>query len=210
MARPRTQLLSRDIILDAALELINTQHDFTILGIGRHLGVNPSSLYHHLSGGRDEIINALRERFYKNIDLASLQPGRSPWQSRIESWVRSYREAVAQYPAAIPILIGRIVDDVPTLAIYETLAAILVEAGVPGRQHVGIIAMLDALVFGSAIDAGSPEPLWNTTEDRQPHLHQAVASSSTPDRVASGLAMGIEASVAYIERLAVGPSDGAN
>lgn len=105
---------------------------------------------------------------------------------------------VAQYPAAIPILIGRIVDDVPTLAIYETLAAILVEAGVPGSQRVGIIAMLDALVFGSAIDAGSPEPLWDTNEDGQPHLHQAVASSSTPDLVASGLAMGIEASVAYI------------
>ncbi|MET1085975.1 MAG: TetR/AcrR family transcriptional regulator C-terminal domain-containing protein [Arthrobacter sp.] len=203
MARPRTQLLSREIILDAALELINTQHDFTILGIGRHLGVNPSSLYHHVSGGRDEIINALRERFYKNINLRSLQAGTLPWQTRIELWVRSYRGAVARYPAAIPILIGRIVDDVPTLAIYETLAAVLAEAGVPGTQQVGVISMLDALVFGSAIDAGSPDPLWTASADGQPHLSHAILSS-TSDRVASGLDLGIAASIAQIERLAAG------
>jgi AcrR family transcriptional regulator len=201
MVRPRTQLLSRDIILDAALELIRKEHDFTILGIGRHLGVNPSSLYHHLKGGRDEIINGLRERLYDKIDLASLRTGPSPWQTRIQHWVRSYRDAVAHYPAAIPILIGRLVDDAPTLAVYETLAAILAEAGVPESKQVGIIAMLDAVVFGSAIDAGSPEPLWSTTSDRQPHLHRAVAQSGTSNRVALGLDMGIGASVAYIERL---------
>jgi AcrR family transcriptional regulator len=201
MARPRTQLLSREIILDAALELINLEHDFTVLGIGRRLGVNPSSLYHHLKGGRDEIINGLRERLYNRIDLPSLRTSNSPWQSRIEQWVRSYRDAVAAYPTAIPILIGRMVDDIPTLAVYETLATILVEAGVPSSKQVGVIAMLDALVFGSAIDAGSPEPLWDTSSDHQPHLHRAIESSSTSDRVVLGLEIGIDASVSYIERL---------
>ncbi|KRE65512.1 MULTISPECIES: TetR/AcrR family transcriptional regulator [Micrococcaceae] len=201
MVRPRTQLLSRDIILDAALELIRKEHDFTILGIGRHLGVNPSSLYHHLKGGRDEIINGLRERLYDKIDLASLRTGPLPWQIRIQQWVRSYRDAVAHYPAAIPILIGRLVDDTPTLAVYETLAAILAEAGVPESKQVGCIAMLDAVVFGSAIDAGSPEPLWDTSADNQPYLHRAVAEGETSDRVAHGLDMAISAAVTYIERL---------
>ncbi|WGW13589.1 TetR/AcrR family transcriptional regulator [Saxibacter everestensis] len=201
MARPRTQLLSREIILDAALELIRTQHDFTIVGIGKHLGVNPSSLYHHISGGKDEIINALRERIYKNIDLRSLQTRSPSWQSKLAAWVRAYREAVAQNPAAIPILIGQSVDDAPTLAIYEALASILSEAAIPEDQHLGVISMLDSLVFGSAIDAGSPEPLWDTTAEGQPNLHRAVAMTRTPDRVTSGLEMGIQAAVSYIERL---------
>ncbi|MFE4230116.1 TetR/AcrR family transcriptional regulator [Arthrobacter sp. NPDC056886] len=206
MARPRTQLLSREIILDAALELIDQHQDFTILGIGKHLGVNPSSLYHHLSGGKDEIVNSLRERFYRSIDVKSMKDSRTSWQSRIERWVRTYREAVAQYPAAIPLLIGRVVDDSPTLTVYEALAALLFEAGVPARSQLGIIAMLDALVFGSAIDAGSPEPLWVPTPDGQPKLRAAVASSDAADRVADGLTFGIEAAVRLIEGLIPVPS----
>lgn len=205
MARPRTQLLSREIILNAALELISTKRDFTIVGIGKHLGVNPSSLYHHISGGRDEIINALRERIYKNIDLGSLETQSPPWQSKLASWVRAYREAVARYPAAIPILIGRTVDDAPTLAIYEALASILAEAAIPEKQHLGTISMLDALVFGSAIDAGSPAHLWETTADGQPSLHRAVAANSNRDRIASGLEIGIQAAVSYLEQLAQEP-----
>jgi AcrR family transcriptional regulator len=205
MARPRTQLLSRDIILDAALELIDKHHDFTILGIGKHLGVNPSSLYHHLSGGKDEIINSLRERFYRNIDLAALRAADVSWQSRIELWVRSYRAAVAQYPAAIPILIGRIVDDRPTLAIYEALAALLAEAGVPVGSQVGVIAMLDAVVFGSAIDAGSPVPLWDPAAASQPKLHAAITASDDSARVASGLTLAIQAAVMLVERLVEAP-----
>lgn len=202
MARPRTRLLSRDIILDAALELIDRHHDFTIQGIGKHLGVNPSSLYHHLSGGRDEIINALRERFYRKISLDGLRDADRPWQERVEHWIRSYREAVAQYPAAILLLMGRMVDDRPTLAVYETLVALLAEAGVPARQRIAVVSMLDAVVFGSAADAVSPDPLWFTTPLSQPALHEAVAAATPSARVAEGLTLAIQASVAWIETLA--------
>lgn len=204
MARPRTRLLSRDIILDAALELIDRHHDFTIQGIGKHLGVNPSSLYHHLSGGRDEIINALRERFYRKISLDALRDADRPWQERVEHWIRSYREAVAQYPAAIPLLMGRMVDDRPTLAVYETLVAVLAEAGVPAAQRIGVVAMLDAVVFGSALDAVSPVPLWLTTPLAQPALHHAIASSTPSARVTDGLDLAVQATVALIEVLAAG------
>jgi AcrR family transcriptional regulator len=201
MARPRTQLLSREIILDAALELISTQRDFTITGIGKHLGVNPSSLYHHMIGGKDEIVDALRERIYRQIDLGVQQSEDLPWQSKLEYWVRAYREAVARYPAAIPILIGRTVDDRPTLAIYESLASILTEAEISEHQHLAVISLLDALVFGSALDAGSPNPLWATTPEGQPALHRAVAVSSAADRVLSALDMGVKAAILYLERL---------
>jgi AcrR family transcriptional regulator len=201
MARPRTQLLSREIILDAALELISAHRDFTINGIGRHLGVNPSSIYHHITGGKDEIVDALRERIYQDIRLGSLRGSNRPWQSKLESWMRAYREAVARYPAAIPLLIGRTVDDLPTLAIYDCLAAILAEAKVPESRQLGVMSMVDALVFGSAIDAASPDPLWSMGADQQPALHRAVAAGSGSNRVLSGLDMGIQAAISFIERM---------
>lgn len=207
MARPRTQLLSREIILDAALDLINTHQDFTIAGIGKHLGVNPSSLYHHISGGRTEIVNALRERIYRRIDLPSLLAQGQPWQVKLANWVRAYREAVACFPSAIPLLIGRTVDDAPTLALYETLACILTEADVSPDHHVDIISMLDALVFGSAIDVGSPNPLWTPGPQDHPALHRALTTGSPADRVARGLEIGIQATIAVIEKLAADPAE---
>ncbi|MHA7285512.1 TetR/AcrR family transcriptional regulator [Arthrobacter sp. MDT3-44] len=199
MARPRKQLLSRDIILEAALELVGRHRDFTITGIAQHLGVNPSSLYHHMIGGRDEIIEALRERIYREIDLGALGGADASWQSRIEYWVLAYREAVARYPSAIPLLLGRMVDDAPTLALYEVLASALVEAGVPREQHLAVISMLDALVFGSALDAASPDPLWLSTADTHPALHGAGASEAAPDRIGEGLRLGIRAAISYLE-----------
>jgi AcrR family transcriptional regulator len=199
MARPRKQLLSRDIILEAALELVGRHRDFTITGIAQHLGVNPSSLYHHMIGGRDEIIEALRERIYREIDLDALGGADASWQSRIEYWVLAYREAVARYPSAIPLLLGRMVDDAPTLALYEVLASALAEAGVPREQHLAVISMLDALVFGSALDAASPDPLWLSTADAHPALHGAGASEPAPDRIGEGLRLGIRAAISYLE-----------
>ncbi|MDQ0921814.1 hypothetical protein QF038_000322 [Pseudarthrobacter sp. W1I19] len=82
-----------------------------------HPVISPTSDHRPAAPERHPLINALRESFYKSFNLSSLQTGPSPWQARIEFWVRSCRDALGRYPAAIPILIGRIVDDVPTLAI---------------------------------------------------------------------------------------------
>ncbi|OUM45160.1 hypothetical protein B8W73_01540 [Arthrobacter agilis] len=200
--------MSRDIILEAALELVATQRDFTITGIAQHLGVNPSSLYHHMIGGKDEIIEALRERIYREIDLRALGGAESSWQSTIEYWVLAYREAVARYPSAIPLLLGRTVGDAPTLALYEVLTVALTEADVPREQHLTVISMLDALVFGSALDAASPDPLWLCTADGQPALHRAGAADPAPDRIGDGLRLGIRAAISYLEASrALLPSD---
>ena len=48
MARPSKNILSPSIIAEAALTMVERDHDFTIPGIAKELGVNPSSLYHHV------------------------------------------------------------------------------------------------------------------------------------------------------------------
>ena len=59
MARPRTTLLSRDIIGRAAIEFVDAGKDLQVVPLAKHLGVSVSSLYHHVDG-RDGVNRAMR------------------------------------------------------------------------------------------------------------------------------------------------------
>lgn len=202
MARPRQQLLSPQIIAEAALRLVSKHGDFTIPGVANALGVHPSSLYHHIPGGRRAIVHHMRDRLYATIDLGpALDHGRSPLE-RLREWMRAYRTATAAAPAAVPVLVGAPVDDRRTLEIYEALFAILKDAGVPTSARVACSAMLDAIVLGSAIDAASPVPLWVPFDQDLPEMLDVAVPGDDHHRAVAGFDLAIEAAVAAIARMA--------
>ncbi len=199
MPRPSKNILSAEIIADTALKLVERNHDFTIPGIAGELGVNPSSLYHHVRGGRNEIINLMREALYGRIDLSGATDSSAPWQERLRTWIRVYRDSMAQLPAALPLLVGSPVDDVPTLEIYEVAFALLTEIGIPKELQVDMVAMLDAVVLGSAVDGSAPVPIWRPGDLDLPHLGPATAFGDDTGRADRGLDLAISAVVAFIE-----------
>ncbi|WP_413317167.1 TetR/AcrR family transcriptional regulator [Agrococcus sp. 1P02AA] len=203
MARPKHSILSAELIAGAALRLVAKHGDFTIPGIAAALGVHPSSLYHHLPGGRLAIVHRMREELYAGIDLGpALDESTEPLE-RLRLWMRAYRAATARVPAVVPVLVGAPVEDRRTLEIYEALFAILRDAGVPAEQRVACSAMVDALVLGSAVDAGSPAPLWRSDGyDGLPELRAVAAASDDAERAPAGFALGVEAVVAAVSRLA--------
>lgn len=208
MARPKKNILSAQIIAETALKLVDKRHDFTIPGIAAELGVNPSSLYHHVVGGRAEIIKLMRRALYEQIDLTELTDPGLTWQGRIEQWVRSYRDASAQVPAALPLLVGAAVDDSLTLQIYEVLFTILDQAGVKQDRQLAVAAMLDAIVIGSAIDSASPDPLWSA-EEKLPRLAALADPEAMTRRTLDGLDLAISAAVAQIEAMVQASRNGA-
>jgi AcrR family transcriptional regulator len=201
MGRPRSTLLSRQIIGSAALRLVAKHGDFTIPGLAAALRVNPSSLYHHLPGGRLAIVHQMREQLYAQIDLAPFHDSAVPAADRLRRWMRVYRSATAAVPAAVPVLVGSQVEDTRTLEIYEALFLILKDAGVPAPARVTVSAMIDAVVLGSAIDAASPVPLWKLDGHSLPEL-SAVAASDDIHRAEAGFELAITAVLAAVERVA--------
>lgn len=199
MPRPSKNILSAELIAETALKLVERDHDFTIPGIAGELGVNPSSLYHHVRGGRNEIINLMREALYGRVDLSAAIDESTSWQIRLEAWIRSYRNSMAQLPAALPLLVGAPVDDVRTLEIYEVAFALLTEIGVAEDQQVDVVAMLDAVILGSAVDGSAPVPLWRTGDLDLPHLERAVSCGDDVGRADRGLSLAISAMIAFIE-----------
>lgn len=206
MARPSKNILSPTIIAEAALALVERNHDFTIPGIARELEVNPSSLYHHVKGGREEIINLMREALYGRIDLAAATDGTASWQNRLREWIRSYRNAMARLPGAMPLLVGARVDDFPTLRIYEVAFAILNEIGIEHSKQVDFVSMLDALVLGSALDRGAPVPVWQPGNHDVPLLKRASAVGDDDQRTDRGLEIAITAVVSHLEALSSSPT----
>lgn len=200
MVRPRIQLLSRDLILDAALEQIENKHDFTIIGLAGSLKVNPSSLYHHFPGGKDDILDGLRERIIETSDGPGSET--SDWRAELGTWIRSSRDSLARFPAAIPLMMGRVVADQTTLQLYERLAAIVSNAGVPANKMLHVMSMVEAVVFGSAVDSFSPDPAWRPDAKLQPNLFRALTEASGGNRVDAALEMGLLVIIRFVESLA--------
>ena len=72
--RPSRSPLNRDVILDAAIELI--EHDgpgaLSMRRLGSRLGVEGMAIYHHFAG-RDELLSAIGDRLL--TPLHALEPG---------------------------------------------------------------------------------------------------------------------------------------
>ncbi|MGC5076604.1 TetR/AcrR family transcriptional regulator [Agrococcus sp. DT81.2] len=210
MARPKHSILSPKLIAGAALRLVAKHGDFTIPGVAAALDVHPSSLYHHLPGGRLAIVHRMREELYADIDLGpSLDTTAAPLD-RLRLWMRAYRAATARVPAVVPVLVGAPVEDLRTLEIYEALFVILRDAGVPVEQRVACSAMVDAVALGSAIDAGSPVPLWRIDGYELPELRAVGSLGDDEQRAPAGFELGVEAVVAAVARIAAGESVSAN
>lgn len=184
------------------MRLVAKYGDFTIPGVAAALGVHPSSLYHHLPGGRLAIVHQMRQQLYAAIDVSSSLDASRPALDRLREWMHSYRAATAQVPTAVPVLVGAHVEDLPTLEIYEALFVILRDAGVPREQRVACSAMVDAVVLGSAVDAASPVPLWRIGDEDLPELRDVAAPNDDAHRNESGFQLAVDAVVAAVSRMA--------
>src|SRR6185503_12601888 len=119
MARPRVALLDRDKITARALDLVDRDGDFTMPGLARHLGVQVSSIYHHVPGGRTEVIEMVRVLATNRIDGTAFD--RLPWDEAFPFWARSFLDAFSAHPAAIRLLATEPVRDPSLVAVYNSV-----------------------------------------------------------------------------------------
>ncbi|PWJ48293.1 transcriptional regulator, TetR family [Quadrisphaera granulorum] len=200
MARPTSPLLSRGGILAAALELVDADGDFTMPRLARALGVSSSSLYHHVPGGRSDVVEGLR-----NLVCAGRMPtertGSEGWRAFAEHWARGYRGAMAAHPHVVPLLTTQTVSDPAVLASYEALVHVLVQDGFDDATALHVVAVLDCFVLGSALDAGAPAQVWADDDGSRPHLSRAVdAARSRPgDRSATTFELGLTSLLTGLE-----------
>ncbi len=156
MPRPKVNLLSVDLIADAAIELADSGERFGVNALARRLGVTPSSLYNHVDG-KDAIIELMRGRLSRRY-LPEVVTGE--WDDVVVGTVRALRRLYAEHPLIVPLIVGKTITDPGVVAGYDRLATALVDAGVPDDEVLAIVAIVDAYAIGFGLDLASPDEIW--------------------------------------------------
>jgi len=147
----RRPLLTRESIAQAALGGLDAEglDGLAMRSIARRLGVKAPSLYNHVES-QDEIITLVHDLVDSEIDLTTLDD--PDWRRGLASFARSYRAAFLRHPDAVPIVVRRPLVAQNAVGTYGAAAAALVRAGVPIDQVMAVLALLDFIVLGSAVD----------------------------------------------------------
>jgi AcrR family transcriptional regulator len=200
--------LSRSMIVEAALELIDTAglDAVTMPNVARRLGVGTMSLYRHVGDKRD-LIDAVAESVMGQIDVPDGAP--DDWEGRVVGYLRALREAATAHPALGRILADHGLTVGPVFAQLETVHGILIRAGFASRDAVRAFYSLFTYVFGSVMwelprvhlqPAEAYVSSWNSAIDAldpsdYPHLHASrtdLASAASADQFEYGLGLLVE------------------
>ena len=175
MVQRRKRLIDVDAILDASLACVDDSGRLTMTDLAGRLGTSPSAVYKHLSG-RGAIIEALRERVVVTGMLMPPLDG-SDWIDQVSAWMHSYRNALARHPRLIPLLTETTMTSGSVLRGYDRVAALLRDAGVPPREVLLWISVLDSYALGAALDLAAPEAVWRDEGGDLPALGEALEAA---------------------------------
>ena len=165
--RPRVAVLSRELILETALKLLDERGEqgAGVRDIARALDVRPSALYNHISG-QDDIIAGIRELVSDRIDVSGFET--LGWDDAIRQWARSYRNAFAAHPPTIAMLaIAQLMPRSRTSQMYDAVCNGLIKAGWPEHRVLNVIVALECFILGAALDHVAPDDMLDPGEDEE-------------------------------------------
>ncbi|MDJ1371918.1 TetR/AcrR family transcriptional regulator [Gulosibacter molinativorax] len=178
VGRPRTRLLNREGITQAARQILLSRGDegLTMTSLAKELGVTPSALYNHASS-KLEILAWVQESVFSEIDYSAVDS--KPWAEALEDWAHSYLDVAVKHRKLLQALPPILPADRPgTWPMYERIVSALVEGGWPIESCVSVIEALEAYIYGCsvrepfhAVDIDNPE-----LNDTAPTYRAALAA----------------------------------
>ena len=151
-ARPRGRL-SKDRVLHSAMTVADAGGlaAVTIRAIATDLGVRPMSVYHYVAT-KDEILDGIVDLVFAQIDLPVVG---GPWRAEITRRATSARRVLRRHPWALPLLESRSSPGPATLAQHDAVLGTLRSAGFSPGATAHAYALLDAFVYGFALQETS-------------------------------------------------------
>jgi AcrR family transcriptional regulator len=198
--RPSKPILTRRGIAEAALALVDEEGvgALSTRRLARRLGVEGPSLYNHVAS-RDDLLDEITAVINDEIDVATLDA--TDWRTAIAEVARSYRRAYVAHPEMIATIVRRPVRTHVALSGYDRLFRLLLGLGWDGVTSSAIVAAIDYLVLGSAIEtfaAGFDRSPDEYAED-YPSLAEALRSAGGAAIDDRGFELGLEALLAHLE-----------
>lgn len=147
--QPRSPL-NRDVILDAAIELIERDGPgaLSMRRLGSRLGVEGMAIYHHFAG-REELLSAIGDRLL--TPLHAIEPGGSDWREACRCFATALRDLAVARPATFQLLGLQPFDTPTSLRPVEELLQVLVAAGFTPGTALGIYRAIVSYARGYAL-----------------------------------------------------------
>nr|WP_297429358.1 TetR/AcrR family transcriptional regulator [uncultured Actinotalea sp.] len=138
--------LSRDRIVDAAIALADEKgvEGLTMRALGRALGVEAMSLYHHVPN-RDDVLDGVVDRTYAEF-YAPVVGGE--WKDELRRRSHSAREVLRRHPWVIPLLSSRGRPGHATLSHLDAVLGVLAAAGFSLPMAAHAFALVDSHLYG--------------------------------------------------------------
>lgn len=157
--------LNRERILRSALALADRDgfEACTMRKLGAQLGVEAMSLYRYVAS-KEDLLSGLVDLVFAEIEVDA--PGTTEWRTAMRSRSHSHRAAMRRHSWAIGFMEGRMQPGPASLRVHDVTLGILREAGFPFRAAVHANSVLDAYVYGFALqERGLPAQADGATAD---------------------------------------------
>jgi len=147
------QQLSRERVLDAALRVADEGGlaGLTIRSLAQRLDAKPMSLYHYVAN-KEEILDGLVDLVFAEIEVP--EPT-GDWRAEMTRRARSAREVLRRHPWSIALLESRTSPGTATLRHHDATIGALRAGGFTIAQTAHAYAVLDAFVYGFAVQESS-------------------------------------------------------
>jgi TetR/AcrR family tetracycline transcriptional repressor len=156
VATPRPRL-SRDAILDAALEIIDDGglEACTMRAVAADLGVEAMSLYWHVPG-KEALLDGVVQRMLSTAPPYEHSP---EWRAELNGIAHAIRGILLEHPNAIPLLAGRALGSYAAASkTVETAVETLERAGFDRATAIRASRTVYRYVVGFFLVEGSQRP----------------------------------------------------
>lgn len=128
MTTTRPDPLSQARVVDAAVRLLDREglRSLTMRALGRELGVEAMSLYHHVTG-KAQLLDAVVEAIYAEVRLPD--PSAVSWDDALRAQFREFRRVLHRHPHAVNLFATRSVTSPHAMHMIEFALAVLQSAG---------------------------------------------------------------------------------
>jgi AcrR family transcriptional regulator len=123
----------------------------TMRALADALGVRPMALYHHVPG-KEGVLDGIVDLVFAEIDVPV--PG-GAWREQMRRRAESARAALRRHPWAVGLMDSRRTPGPATLAHHEAMIATLRAAGFSVAMTAHAFAVIDAFVYGFAVQEAS-------------------------------------------------------
>lgn len=148
--RPR---LDRERVLRGAVEVADRGGiaALTIRSLADELGVKPMTVYYYVTN-KEEILDGIVDIVFSEMETPTVG---GEWRSEISRRAHSARQVLRRHPWAVPLLESRTSPGPATLAHHDAVLGTLLAAGFSRELTAHGYALLDAYVYGFAIQEAS-------------------------------------------------------